>query len=86
MLFEKDEVEGFLLIDATNAFKTLNREVMLHNIQILCPALAKSVVNMDRIPAQLFVGGETILSKTLRKALLRGIPYLPSSMLLQRSH
>ena len=62
-LFERDEVEGVLLIDATNAFNTLNREAMLHNIQILCPALAKSVVNTYRSPAQLFVGGETILSK-----------------------
>ena len=30
--------EGVLLVDATNAFNSLNRRVMLHNIQRLCPA------------------------------------------------
>ena len=61
-LFQSDDVEAVLLVDATNAFNTLNRAVMLHNIQTLCPSLAKSVVNVYRSAAELFVGGETIMS------------------------
>ena len=54
--------EGVLLVDATNAFNSLNRRVMLHNIQRLCPAFATCVINCYRSNAQLFVGGETLLS------------------------
>ena len=54
--------EGVLLVDASNAFNSLNRRVMLHNIQRLCPAFATCVINYYRSSAQLFVGGETLLS------------------------
>ena len=37
------ECETVLLIDASNAFNTLNRQAMMHNISVLCPTLATSV-------------------------------------------
>ena len=40
-LFESPDTEGVLLVDATNAFNTLNREAALHNISVLCPTVAK---------------------------------------------
>ena len=39
-LMKDESVEGMLLVDARNAFNSLNREVMLRNIQITCPSLA----------------------------------------------
>ena len=41
-LMKDESVEGILLVDARNAFNSLNREVMLRNIQILCPSLAST--------------------------------------------
>ena len=35
----------FLLINASNAFNSLNRETALHNIQRLCPSLATALIN-----------------------------------------
>ena len=56
--------EGLLLVDAINAYYTLNRRVMLQNISssVLCPSFAPCVDNYYRSNAQLFVGGEVIES------------------------
>ena len=66
-IFEQEETDAVLLIDARNAFNCLNRNVALHNIQIIqitCPIVAMYLVNTYRKPAKLFIaGGETILSK-----------------------
>ena len=57
-VFNNDDTEGMLLIDATNAFNSLNRAVALHNIQRLCPAFSTILVNTYRHPASLFVDGD----------------------------
>ena len=63
-MFEKDDTEAVLLVDAANAFNSINREAILHNIRILCPILATYVTNCYKIPARLFViGGREIKSK-----------------------
>ena len=61
-LFSDDDCEGVLLVDANNAFNSLNRSVALRNVGVLCPALGPVVVNTYRSSVDLFVGGETILS------------------------
>ena len=59
-LFQDDETEGLLLMDATNAFNSLNRSAALHNIPRICPALAQVFTNTYQNPIRLFVcgGGE----------------------------
>ena len=42
-IFTDKECEAVLLIDASNAFNTLNRQAMMHNISVLCPTLATYV-------------------------------------------
>ena len=55
--------EGMLLIDAKNAFNSLNRQVALRNISVTCPTLATIAINTYREDIHLFIEGETILSR-----------------------
>ena len=61
-LFRDQDSEGVLLVDAKNAFNSLNRKAALWNIKVLCPSLAPVVINTYREDVELFVGGETIYS------------------------
>ena len=62
-IFEADDTDAVLLIDASNAFNTLNRAASLHNIRILCPIIAVYAINTYRHSARLFItGGKEILS------------------------
>ena len=58
-IFKEESTESVLLVDATNAFNSINRKVFLHNIPILCPAMSTFVTNCYTAPAQLFVIGGT---------------------------
>ena len=51
-----------LLVDASNAFNSLNRQISLHNIQTLCPPLAKILINTYRKEVPLFIDGHHIFS------------------------
>ena len=55
--FATHDTEGVLLVDASNAFNNLNRNVALHNIQYTCPALSLLANNTYAKPARLFVTG-----------------------------
>ena len=61
--FQSEDVEAVLLVDASNAFNSLNREAALHNIQYICPPLATALINTYRTPTELFVNGITLLSE-----------------------
>ena len=61
-IFQNPLSEGMLLIDARNAFNSLNRQVALRNISATCPTLATLAINTYREDIQLFIEGETILS------------------------
>ena len=61
-IFALPSVEGVLLVDATNAFNELNRQVTLRNVEVACPVLAPILANTYRQDALLFSGGNTILS------------------------
>lgn len=63
-MFESEESEAVLLVDAANAFNSINRRALIHNIRILCPILSNYVTNCYNIPARLFViGGIELRSK-----------------------
>ena len=62
-IFQEQQTEAVLLIDASNAFNSVNREVFLHNIKVVCPAIAVYVTNCYAIPSRLFIiGGHEIKS------------------------
>ena len=60
---EDPNTDAILLVDASNAFNTLNRKVALLNIQKKCPPLAKVLINTYRHNPQLFIDGEVLLSQ-----------------------
>ena len=62
-LFQRDETEATLLIDANNAFNSLNRQTALQNIQRLCPSLATVLINTYRAPSELYIDGKVLLSQ-----------------------
>ena len=45
-LFADADTEGVLLVDASNAFDALNRRVTLLNSQVVCPPMARLLINM----------------------------------------
>ena len=62
-IFEEDDTEIILLVDASNAFNSMNRKVMIHNTFILCPTIAIFTSNCYQQKIRLFiVGGKELLS------------------------
>ena len=58
-IFEDDESDAILLIDAANAFNSINRMTMLENIRRVCPVVYTYAYNCYGTHARLFVmGGE----------------------------
>ena len=62
-LFSCDDTEAVLLVDATNAFNSLNRQAALRNIQHLCPSLSNILINTYREPTELFVDDQVLWSE-----------------------
>ena len=54
-MFKDEGTQGVLLVDATNAFNCLNRNVALHNIQFNCPEIATILINTHRRPPVLMI-------------------------------
>ena len=51
-MFEEEETEGMILVDASDAF---NRAVDMLNVQIICPSVATFLINLYRKPAKLII-------------------------------
>ena len=56
-IFLEADTDAILLVDASNAFNVINRKVLLHNIQYLCPSMSTYVYNSYCVPSRLFVQG-----------------------------
>ena len=63
-LFEKEDTEAVLLVDADNAFNRINCQAALHNINILCPSFSTILQNTYGAPIRLFITDEGELSTT----------------------
>ena len=63
-IYEDPATEGILLIDASNAFNSLNRKAALNNIKYTCPEFSCYINNLYRGDAELFVANseETVRS------------------------
>ena len=62
-VFDEDETEAMIFVDASNAFNRLNRQVALRNTEVVCPALAPVLINTYRSTSWLFVDGQCMTSR-----------------------
>ena len=72
MMYEDENTDVILLVDAINAFNSLNRQSFLHNISYLCPSIAIFVKNCYSTPSRLFIVGGTEI--TSREGTTQGDP------------
>ena len=56
-IFVAPTTDGVTLVDASNAFNSLNRRVALHNIQISYPSFSCILINNYRIPPRMIILG-----------------------------
>ena len=63
-IFQDANTEGCLLVDASNAFNSLNRKAALHNVSVLCPPLSPILINTYRAPVRMIVVGSGEISST----------------------
>ena len=56
-MFNEDDIEAVLMVDALNVFNSINWEAFLHNTKVLYPALAIFINKGYLIPSDLFVQG-----------------------------
>ena len=59
-IFSEENTEAVLLIDAENAFNSINRKVILHEIKFLCPLISTYTSNCYAAPARLFISSNII--------------------------
>ena len=62
-IYEYLETEAILLLDASNAFDSLNRQVASRSISLLFLSIHPILVNTYRKPSDLIVGGTLLLSQ-----------------------
>ena len=62
-VFHRDDSEATLLVDASNAFNSLNCIVAHHNIRCICPALTTFLINTYRSTSVLYIMGDTLVSE-----------------------
>ena len=67
-IFEADNTDAVLLIDASNAFNSLNRAAALYNVRILCPTIATYAINTYREPARLIIIGGKSPCKAIKRS------------------
>ena len=58
--YSKASADAVLLIDAENAFNSLNRKLALKNIKNNCPSLLTAIKNSYSNPSKLLVNKKTI--------------------------
>ncbi len=71
-MYSSEDNEAILLVDASNAFNSLNRANDLANIRCLCPPFYTVLSNIYRESSELFLGSDTLLS---REGTTQGDPF-----------
>ena len=64
-IFQKDETERLLLVDAENAFNNLNRKGALHNVRELCPPFYRFLANTYQKPSKMIINDQEKVDSVL---------------------
>ena len=70
-IFDDDDTEAMIFVDASNAFNRVNRQIALRNSEVVCPAMAPVLINAYLNSSWLFVDGQYMSS---RKGTTQGDP------------
>ena len=63
-IFEDNQTEAVLLVDASNSFNSLNCMIALYNMQVLSPKFSPILINTYREPSRIIViGNGEIMSR-----------------------
>lgn len=76
-IFALDDCEAVLLVDAKNAFNSMNRKTMLHNIKVKCPSIAPYVENTYSEPSNLYINSDknnSVITLKSREGTTQGDP------------
>ena len=63
-IFEDDQTQGIILVDASNAFNNMNWKVAQQNIRIICPVIATYLANSYASEARMFIHGKFEISSS----------------------
>ena len=75
-IFSEDDCDAILLVDADNTFNRINRNIMLHNIRIICPIIATYVINSYSREARLFISEGEEITTAMTIYALGSLPLL----------
>jgi hypothetical protein len=56
-IFDEEDAEAVIMVDATNAFNLLNRNVLLHNVKVTCPSLSQFTQNTYSKSSRVLISG-----------------------------
>ena len=57
VISDNEQTDAVILVDASNAFNSMNRNTALHNIQILCSQFSSILINRYRLLVRMIVFG-----------------------------
>lgn len=57
-IFEKEDTDEVNLVNASNAFISLKRKAVLHDIRTVCPEIYTVLINTYRLPVCMIILGE----------------------------
>ena len=70
-MYNGENNDTVLLVDVSNTFNSLNRELFLHNISYICPATSVFVKNCYNFPSRLFIiGGKELKSNEVSNKVI----------------
>ena len=63
-IFKDPLTERVILVDTSNAFNSLNREVALHNIKVACSSFTYILINTYRTSSRIIIMGGAEIQST----------------------
>ena len=66
-IFDQKDIDGVILVDASDAFNSLNRNAALHNIRFIFPEFSTALINTYSLLVRMFILSGAPLVTTSRR-------------------